>query len=250
MLKLSPSKILTYSLCPFKYKCEINTQIRLAYKKDTPDLVFGQLIHGCLNDFFKRINEDERTFDTLCKLFEAKFKANWGKHKFVFKTKDNIIKYVKESKKQFYFFISSIYSKGNPLLLEDFPKFSLNPELELGGKFDRVDLDNEELILIDYKTGKLKEKSEKDFTFQLNFYEYLLYKKYPQYKLKNKILIFLKEDKVIEYRNSKDLISIEKEILEKAKEITEDTKLNPRPNSLCRFCDYYLICPINKDRNT
>lgn len=105
MLKLSPSKISTYLLCPFKYKCEINTQIRKAYKRDTPDLVFGNLIHGCLNDFSKRIDDSQRNFETLRRSFEVKFKANWEKHKLVFQTKEKIIKYVEESKKQFKTFI-------------------------------------------------------------------------------------------------------------------------------------------------
>ena len=42
-------------------------------------------------------------------------------------------------------------------MTEDFPKYLLNPELELGGKFDRVDLAGDKLTLIDYKTGKYKE---------------------------------------------------------------------------------------------
>jgi len=244
MLKLSPSKISTYLLCPFKYKCEINIQIRKAYKKDTPDLVFGNLIHGCLNDFFKRIAESERSFETLRKLFEEKFKANWDKHKIVFQTRENITKYVEEAKRQFKIFINSELSKGTPFLIEEFPKYNLNLDLELGGKFDRVDKEGKELVLIDYKTGKLKEENDKDITFQLNFYEYLLNKLYPQYTVKKKILFFLKENKSISYEKSMDLNIVEEEILDFAKTINADYKFDPRPNSLCRFCDYKAICPI------
>ncbi len=248
MLKLSPSKISTYLLCPFKYKCEIDTQIRKAYKRDTPALVFGNLIHGCLNDFFKRIDESERNFETLRKLFEIKFKANWEKHKSIFQTRANIIRYVEESKKQFKTFIDSELSKGSPFLLEEFPKYNFNLELELGGKFDRVDKEDKELILIDYKTGKLKEENDKDITFQLNFYEYLLNKLYPQYKVKKKIVFFLKENKPLPYEKPADLNVVEKEILDIAQTINADYKFDPKPNSLCRFCDYRTICPLfNKD---
>ena len=124
MFKLSPSKIAIYKQCPYKYKCEVDIQIRKAYKKDTPDLIFGSLIHGCLNDFYKRTEKSERNFETLRKLFEEKFKKNFDKHRRVFKTKENIIKYVEESKKQFKNFLSSKYSKIEPMITEDFPKYS------------------------------------------------------------------------------------------------------------------------------
>ena len=243
MLKLSPSKISTYVSCPFKYKCEINSQIRNAYKQDTPDLVFGNLIHACLNDFFKRIDESERNIKTLRGLFEQKFRANWQKHKSVFKTKENIIKYVEESKKQFLAFINSKFYQGNPFLIEEYPKYNFGSELELGGKFDRVDLEDKELILIDYKTGKIREENKKGTNFQLNFYEYLLIKLYPEYKVKEKVLFFLKENQVIPYHDHVDLDTFEKEIVEIADTINKDSELNPKPNSLCRFCDYRSICP-------
>src|SRR3989338_4444767 len=131
MLKLSPSKIATYLQCPYKYKCDTNTQIRYRYKRETPALVFGNLIHGCLNDYFKRIDPSERNFETLRKLYETKFKANWTKHKLIFQSKENIIKFVEESQKQFRSFIDSDLSQGNPYLIEEFPKYIYNLELEL-----------------------------------------------------------------------------------------------------------------------
>lgn len=248
MLKLSPSKIANYKQCPFKYKCENDTQIKLAYRKDSPDLVFGNLIHGCLNDFYKRTAKENRNFETLRKLFETKFKYNFPKHNKVFKNKETIIKYVEESKKQFKTFLKNKLSKGEPLVTEDFPKYQMNPELELGGKFDRVDLIDDKLVLIDYKTGKYKEDGQSDYEFQLNFYEYLLVKKYPEYKVGKKILFYLKENKIDEYERSEDLNKVEEEIINIAETINDDIKLNPKRNSLCNYCDYQEICPIFKER--
>ncbi|PIV09807.1 hypothetical protein COS31_05470 [Candidatus Roizmanbacteria bacterium CG02_land_8_20_14_3_00_36_15] len=244
MIKLSPSKIATYKQCPFKYKCETDMQIRLAYRKDTPDLVFGNLIHGCLNDFYKRTKKEGRNFETLRKLFETKFKYNFQKHNKIFKNKENIIKYVEESKKQFKVFLKSKFSEGEPLLTEDFPKYQLSSELELGGKFDRVDLKDNKLTLIDYKTGKYKEDGQNNYEFQLNFYEYLLTKKYPEYKVDKKILFYLKENKIDEYKSSKDLNQVEEEIINYAETIKNDIELKPKRNSLCNYCDYQEICSL------
>jgi len=248
MLKLSPSKIATYKQCPFKYKCEIDTQTRLAYRKDTPDLVFGNLIHGCLNDFYKRTKKEDRNFETLRKLFETKFKYSFAKHNKVFKNKETIIRYVEESKKQFKTFLKNKLSKGEPLVTEDFPKYQINPELELGGKFDRVDLVDDKLILIDYKTGKYKEDGQSNFEFQLNFYEYLLTKNIQNIKVDKKILFYLKENKIDKYETSDDLNEVENEILDIAETINSDVDLKPKRNSLCNYCDYQQICPIFKEK--
>jgi len=244
MLKLSPSKISTYRQCPFKYKCESDYQIRKAYKKDTPDLIFGNLIHGCLNDFFKRTKPENRNFQTLRQLFKEKFKKNFEKHRKIFKTKENIIKYVEEAKKQFKNFIKSKLTKGIPFLTEDFPKYQYSSDLELRGKFDRVDLISDELTLIDYKTGKIRDDKEEDNKFQLNFYEYLLNKKYPKYKVYKKILFYLKENKPVSYKPVENLDLIEKEIINYADIIKNDKELKPKRNSLCNYCDYKEICPI------
>ena len=124
----------------------------------------------------------------------------------------------------------------------------MKPELELGGKFDRVDLIDDKLTLIDYKTGKYKEDGQSNFEFQLNFYEYLLTKKYPEYKVDKKILFYLKENKVDKYETSDDLKEVENEILDIAEKINNDGELKSKRNSLCNYCDYQQICPIFKER--
>jgi len=248
MIKLSPSKIATYKQCPYKYRCDTDTQIRNAYKKDTPDLIFGNLIHGCLNDFFKKTQKSERNYQTLRKLFEEKFKKNFEKHRRIFKTKENIIKYVEEAKKQFKTFLSSKYSKTEPMVTEDFPKYLYSNELELGGKFDRVDLVDDKLVLIDYKTGKYKENKQEDNQFQLDFYEYLLSKIYPKFKTAKKVLFYLKENKIAEEKNNKDLNKVEEKILNYADVIKNDKEFKPKRNSLCNYCGYQEICPLFRNK--
>lgn len=103
---------------------------------------------------------------------------------------------------------------------------------------------NDELTLIDYKTGKIRDDKEEDNKFQLNFYEYLLNKKYPKYKVSKKILFYLKEDRIEPYEPVGDLNLIEKEILDYADIIKNDKELKPKRNTLCSYCDYREICPI------
>jgi len=106
---------------------------------------------------------------------------------------------------------------------------------------------DDKLVLIDYKTGKYKEDKQEDNKFQLNFYEYLLAKKYPEYQISKKILFYLKENKIDEYKSSEDLSQVETEIINYAETIKNDVELKPKQNSLCNYCDYREICPNFKD---
>lgn len=245
MLNLSPSKINTYLQCPFKYKCETDTDVRKKYRKDTVPLIFGNLIHACLNDLYKRTKKENRNLQRLRDLFKEKFNANLDKHKELFKTKNNIIIYVEKAKKIFKNFVESELFNAEPLFTEEYPKCSINNWLELSGKFDRVDIINNEIRLIDYKTGKLKEDMIDEF--QLSLYEYLLKKYMPDNPVREKILYYLDENKIIKYVAEKDKIAeTERKLLIIAETINKDKDFIPTPNSMCRYCDYKEICPTKK----
>ena len=241
MFSLSPSKINNYLQCPFKYKCYIDTELRKKFKRETAPLIFGNLIHSCLNDLYKRTEKDKRNLQRLRELFEIKFKANLEKYKRIFKTKENIIQYVEEAKKMFDNFIKSRLFNKEPFITEEFHRYLLRENLEISGKFDRVDLENNELTLIDYKTGKLIEDESNEF--QLDFYESLLTKIRPEYQVREKILYFLKENKIIRYKaNKKNLVRTEEKILNIADTIRNDTEFTPTLNNKCIYCEYRSIC--------
>ena len=247
MLSLSPSKVNTYLQCPFKYKCEVDIDIRKKYRKDTVYTVFGNLIHACLNDLYKRTKKENRGFQKLKDLFKEKFIKDFENHKKIFKTKDNIILYVKKSQEMFKNFIGSELFNAEPISTEEYPKCIINNELELGGKFDRIDLVDNEIRLIDYKTGKLKEDAIDKF--QLNLYELLLNKCRPSNPVKEKLLYYLEENKIIKYPSRKDkIVETEEKLLTIADAINKDKEFIPKPNNMCRFCDYITICPIQNKK--
>jgi putative RecB family exonuclease len=244
MLKLSPTKINTYLNCPFKYKCDCDWDLRQKYHKDTPELIFGTLIHDCLDDLYKKVDKKDRNLEKLRFLFEKRFKDNWDKHKKVFGTKRDIVHYVELAKLTFKNFVESEFFKVEPFSTEEFPKFMLTPEIQVGGKFDRIDLKGKKITLIDYKTGKLKRNRAVD-DFQLDFYEYLLKKTKPEYEVKEKIYYYLTENEVLRYEGGEDrMAQTEEKILEVAERINNDKGFEPTPNSLCGWCNYREICPI------
>jgi len=248
MLYLSPSKIGTYKQCPFKYKCECDPQIKKAYKQDHPDPTFGNLIHACMTDYFL-LPEEKRTHNELRKFFKEKFMKNYSKHLSIFKNQETINHYVEEAKRQFRVFLDSELSKGSLLpMKEKLLKFSIDNDLIFMGLVDRVDIKNDELTIIDYKTGRFRDEFDTDRRFQVDCYEYLISKKFPEYKIVKKLLFFLKENKIIEY-SIKDINQIEKQILKIASTINNDNKLLPIKNRLCGFCDYRSLCPLYESIN-
>src|SRR6056297_1780060 len=218
MLKLSPTKINTYLNCPFKYKCDCDPELRDKYRKDTPPLVFGSLVHSCLEEFYKN----------------------------VFSSKQEIVTYIEKAKDIFENFAESEFFEKEPIMVEEYPKYSLKDNLEIRGKFDRVDQEDGKVTIIDYKTGKFRKN--RISTFQIDFYELLLDRAYPDYEIKEKILYYLSQNKVLRYKADQEkLPKIEEKIVKVAETIKKDREFNPNPNPLCPYCNYREICPAFKN---
>lgn len=244
MLKLSPSKIKSFLLCPFKYKCDSDPVISKKYYKDSPALTFGNLVHGTLNDFYKRTPKEQRTLQRLRDLFKEKYKKNEQKHQRIFRTQEKITEYVLKARKMFENFVNSEFCNKDPMVTEEFPRHMLNADLELSGKFDRVDLEEgNKLTIIDYKTGSF-EKDEKD-PFQLDFYELMLLYTYPNFKVEKKIYYFLEDNKIEEIPiKDNNLLEVERNVIKIADDISNTSEFLPRENAMCIYCNYKGICSI------
>ncbi|SHO81137.1 FIG00388203: hypothetical protein [hydrothermal vent metagenome] len=117
--------------------------------------------------------------------------------------------------------------------------------LRFKGVVDRLDKRDDELIVVDYKSGSTKNANrsknlDKLDDFQMSIYYYLLKDKYP-----NISLIFLKilEDNPIEYiEKLEEKNKILLEYIEYLKEKKEITCEKCDDLMKCRYCDYRLIC--------
>jgi CRISPR/Cas system-associated exonuclease Cas4 (RecB family) len=226
------------------YKCDTNPQTRNAYKKETPPTAIGKLIHASLNDYYK-LKASKRNLDNLRVILKQKFMVHYAKHVAIFKTQEKTNQYIKDAVNQLDNFINSKLSKIEPYKTENFfPPYYINKELVLNGRYDRIDIDNDQLTLIDYKTGSLWEDESTDF--QIDFYHYLISKTFPQYKIAKKVLFYLKENKIIEKDTRNDLGQIENNIIFISETIRNDNTYEPKKNNLCRFCDYEPLCSIYK----
>jgi len=120
--------------------------------------------------------------------------------------------------------------------------------LQFTGKIDKLDRINEDLLVIDYKTGSTKEanntKNIEELTdFQMSIYKYLL----ESQGHKNIKLIFLKlfDDKDKQYEPINKLEKKSEMLLDKIEELknTKSFTAIKCDNLLqCNYCDYKLNC--------
>ena len=114
---------------------------------------------------------------------------------------------------------------------------------QLSGKIDRVDeLDDGNLKVIDFKTG-----GRGNSDFQLKLYKFLVEKRFGKVVPKASFY-YLKDSSIEDFDLSNlDTTTIEEEILAKIEEILAEEKFEPNVSGLCKFCDFFGICPANSE---
>ena len=118
----------------------------------------------------------------------------------------------------------------------------VNKKISISGKFDRIDeLENGNLRVVDFKTGKTKNGIS-----QLEFYKLLTELNFDK-KVDQVTYYYLNDGKVKDYDVSKVKTGdIKKGILDKIKIIETAKNFPPNPTRLCDHCDFKEICPVFK----
>lgn len=254
------SQIKTYNNCPYQYKL---SHILNIPTKGSPSFSFGQSIHSTMQKFYERMQELNKskqvslfglpeesqkksgikapTLDELLKFYDESWIDDWYKSA---NQKEEYYKTGREILRTFY--KSEEKNWTIPLTLEGWFKIKVG-EYFVQGRIDRVDqLKDGTLEIIDYKTGKSKEKVEGEDKDQLLIYQIAI-EQLPEYKnignpsrltyyyLNDDIkLSFLGEDKELEKLKEKLINNIDD---------IHNGNFNPNPNQhKCKFCDFKDIC--------
>ncbi len=249
------SQLMTFDKCPRQY--EYAYLLKVPSLKDSPSLIFGRVIHDTLyrfllplisnNNMQKELFEkDSNILESLSreKLFSC-YDHYWQDEGYANKEErdnyrqrgldilDNFYKQVKrESLSNIYFLEKAFKFKFN------FPANSFS----FRGKIDRVDkLENGNFEIIDYKTGKAKDKIGSEDRRQLVLYKVVCE---ALYDIKVDVLsyFYLEGDKLSFTPKDKDVEKVEEWLLKHVSDIKE-MKFDPDPSSFkCGYCDYRDIC--------
>lgn len=248
---LSYSQIETFKTCPLKYKYRYVLNIPVS---PSAALSFGSVIHETMKVFYKRaIAGQNPTKNDILKIFDENWIATG------YSSKEQREKYKKEGQK----ILSEFYEKAYdpqimPLALEQNFSIKISSGLKITGKIDRLDSKDNEVEIIDYKTGKSSTQKEADKDLQLAIYALAvasgqftdlgILKKTPKpQEIKLSFYFFDDQVKVSSFRTDKDLENVREEILDLAEKILK-SDFSAKPGMACEYCEYKIICDKWKSR--
>lgn len=242
-LSIPVTAVEDYLACPLKYKFSRILKIPVPTHHTA---VFGIAIHEALKAYhLLRKEKKKMKLDQLLDIF----KKAWKSEGFV--SREHEEKRFQEGLK----ILKAYYkkeetSKNVPALVEENFKMALG-EARLRGRWDRVDIDERESVIIDYKTGDVKDQAEADKkareSLQLSLYAVAFRSRFD--KLPDRMVLnFLK--KGMEGASAPSEEKIEKS-LDSARKVMDgiaNGHFEPSPGFHCRWCAFEKICP-SADRN-
>ena len=232
---LSYSQINTFNACPLQYRYQYLLRLPAP---PAAVLSFGDSIHQTLRDFYQLKKPNKRQLLSL-------LPKNWSALGYASRAHEK--KMFVQAKKILQGFYEKLYdSQLKPLALEQSFTLPISRGLKIRGRIDRVDkLANNQIEIIDYKTGKPKTQKEIDRDLQATIYALAaadpgIYAKKPSEVILS--FIFLEPPQKLSTKRTADqLVSAKKEIIQKAKDI-QTSQFLPTPSKLCDFCPYKLLC--------
>lgn len=255
------SQIRAYETCPYQYKL---AHILHIPTRGNASFSFGQTIHGTLQTFYLRVQElnsvqQVSLFDTtkpepkeegvikvpsledLLKMYDDHWIADW------YANERQREEYYEKGKDVLNLFYKS--QEGNwtvPVNLESWFKIRVGDYL-VHGRIDRIDqLPNKELEIIDYKTGKAKDKLTAEDKEQLLIYQ-IATQELPEYKHQGApsklTFYYVNEGRQTSFIGSNEELEKLKNKLVGVIDNIHTRNFEPQPSQFaCQHCDFRDIC--------
>jgi DNA helicase II / ATP-dependent DNA helicase PcrA len=249
------SQLKAYESCPRQY---FYTFIAKIQTKGNAMFSFGKTIHDTLHKFYQLIIErnesaqgdlfgkekkvKQPTEKELLSLYEEAWVDDWyqsaeQKEKY----RVDGIKILKEYFKKF---------KGNwpiPLFLEKGFTVKIAGH-SVRGRFDRVDADAKGWEIIDYKTGKPKDKLSFEDKKQLFIYQ-LAAEDVFKTKVKDLSFYYMTNNTPVSFVGTAKDLKKTRDWISKTAEQISSNDFTAKPGFVCNTCDFNKICPFAKLNN-
>jgi RecB family exonuclease len=236
IFSLSQSSLETYKLCNYKFYLKYIKKVKgVSSPDERRPAIFGNIVHKALELYFK-----DRSLDLLSVYKEDFRKSELTDQSFFELGLRMIEDYAKDS------------DSGAKIIGVELPfELYLSNGVPVKGIIDRVDeLSDEEIEIIDYKTGRNSlSEEELKYNTQLGIYDLVAKIMFPKYKRVKLTLNYLHFGKVSIYRTNEDRDKLEQYIgtmyqkIENAFKDQSEENIKPKLNNFCSYCDYKNICP-------
>ncbi len=243
-LHFSYTQIAAFKNCPLQYKF---AHILKIPRFGSGTLSFGKTMHNVLFRLMKECYFSEKlNLREIYKIYEQEWIDEW------YESKEQKKEYYELGKKSLKNFIGELKEKnpkimvidGNPCLEKD---FSLKlDKYTIRGKIDRIDdLGELSAEIIDYKTGRMKEKLKQEEKDQLLIY-LIAAEDILKVRPKKLSYYYLDASKKLEFMPDQKEKNIFKNNLIKQLAQIEKSDFSPTPGRNCKFCDFKEICEFRK----
>lgn len=255
------SQLAAFEKCPLQYKYAYILKIPT---KGKPNFSFGKTIHNTLHRFvnlnaqifqseqknlFEEVDNERKKVNLgLSDLFNI-YKEEWidawfddERHKEEYREKGKGI--LKNFYKDFVSRDFCVLFMQNEPALEKVFNINLNGN-KFVGAIDRIDKIDDEIEIIDYKTGTAKKSLATDDKFQLEIYN-LAANKIFDLRPKKLTYYYVEDGTYCSFEPKKtSLEKTEEKILNTIEKIKR-SKFKPTAGWQCQYCDYKNICPHRK----
>ncbi|HSY58320.1 MAG TPA: ATP-dependent DNA helicase, partial [Terriglobales bacterium] len=238
-LQLSASAIERYLKCPMQYMFESMWRIRGG---PSAAMTFGNAMHTTIKEFVSELRKRRKiSFPEVAAIYDREWSSAG------FSDDYHEAEYRKAGRDQLQKFYAS-YSAAPPDVMHQEKAFELHFEHDVivKGRMDQVNrIGENEIEIVDYKTGKAKDTKKADDSLQLSVYaiaaEEVL-------ELKPSRLVFYNlttNEGVATTRDAKTLAKTKQIVAEVADRIrAKDFAAKPGFN--CKYCDFEPLCPAHE----
>jgi DNA helicase II / ATP-dependent DNA helicase PcrA len=240
-LQLSASSISAYESCPMKYLFQYVWRLRGGPRAQ---MTFGSVMHTTIKEFVGEVRKRGCASVTLEEVI-AIYEREWSSAGFPDDYQEQ--EYRKAGREQLEAFHRSYVAAPCDVLHQEKTfELPLEHEVIVTGRMDQINrIAEDEVEIIDYKTGRPREQKKAVDDLQLSVYALAARE---VLELKPGRLIFynlINNQAVATARDEKSLKAVKQRIAGVADQIRAG-EFSPRPSFACAGCDYQPICPAHE----
>lgn len=240
LFEINPSKLQCYLDCPRQYRFRYVERRR--ERRAFAHTALGRSVHKALREFYALVGA-ERTLERLLQLLRRAWDGSG------YRSSAQAEEALDRAERMLVTFHGSRdHSRVRPLALESKFHVAHNPEgILVTGRVDRIDLEDDEYVIVDYKTGRFRQDAASlEASLPLSLYAMAVGAQLGRH-VSRIALEHLATGVRAETRRDPDRLRGDwKAVVDIADEMRREAVFPPRPGPLCRWCDYLSVCPAGQ----